>query len=464
MDRAARKTSRQAGKQAEGQNCPVLFTANPQTHRVERNTERKNMQLLIQLRWLAVVGQVITISLVYSGMDISLPLLPMASVVLALVVTNLGYTLWLQWRPATVTPRVLLGALLADVVALTLQLYLSGGVNNPFIYLFLLQVILGTVLLRPEYAWAMVCITAACVVSLAFYYRPLPVALGSSLPNLYTLGLLICFALTTVLMVVFISQVVSNLRQRDSRLADMRQRASEEEHIVRMGLLATGAAHELGTPLATMSVILGDWQRMPQVRGDADMMADLAEMQEQLLRCKSIVSGVLLSAGETRAAGLEATTLLLFMEQLVARWRQHHEPEKFFFTHQLERDVPILSDTALEQVICNVLDNAYEASPREVHLHLERVGDQLELVVRDLGPGFTEAILAKLGKPYQSTKKGRPGRGVGLFLVVNVVRSLGGSVQAGNRMHGGAEVRIRLPLASISLEDSHGHTTPTAAG
>ncbi|MDR3004220.1 MAG: ATP-binding protein [Acidovorax sp.] len=442
----------------------MLLTATPQTHRVERNTERKNMRLLIQLRWLAVLGQVITISLVHSGMDIALPMLPMMAVALALALTNLGYGWWLQWRPATVTPKVLFVALLIDVAALTLQLYWSGGAHNPFIYLFLLQVILGTVLLRPQYAWAMVAITAVSVVGLSFYYRPLPVVLGSGLPNLYTLGLLICFALTTVLMVVFITQVVSNLRQRDSRLADMRQRASEEEHIVRMGLLATGAAHELGTPLATMSVILGDWQRMPQVRGDADLMADLAEMQAQLLRCKAIVNGVLLSAGETRAAGLESTTLLRFLEQLVERWRQHHEPQKFFFTHQLARDLPILSDTALEQVICNVLDNAYEASPQEVHLHLECAGDMLELVVRDRGPGFDQAILAKLGKPYQSTKQGRPGRGVGLFLVVNVVRSLGGSVQAGNRVHGGAEVSIRLPLASITLENHHGHPTPTAAG
>lgn len=449
---------------AAGHNGAVLFAASSPLHNVELNTERKNLRLLIQLRWLAVMGQIVTISLVHSGMNIPLPLLPMASVVLTLVLANLGYTLWLEWRPATVTPAVLFVALLVDVAALTLQLYLSGGVNNPFIYLFLLQVILGTVLLRAQYAWTMVGITALCVLTLAFYYHPLPVVLGTGLPNLYTLGLLICFALTTILMVVFITQVVSNLRQRDSRLADMRQRASEEEHIVRMGLLATGAAHELGTPLATMSVILGDWQRVPQVRSDPDLMADLTEMQDQLLRCKGIVNGVLLSAGETRAAGLESTTLLRFMEELVARWRQHHDPEKFFFTHQIERDVDILSDTALEQMICNVLDNAFEASPREVHLHLERTGDQLELVVRDRGPGFDPAILAKLGKPYQSTKTGRAGRGVGLFLVVNVVRSLGGSVQAGNRMHGGAEVRIRLPLASITLENSHGHATPTAAG
>ena len=442
----------------------MLFAAEPPTQSVERNTERKNLRLLIQLRWLAVLGQIITILLVHSFLHISLPLVPMMAVVSALALANLGYTMWLQWRPATVTPGVLFGALLADVVALTLQLYLSGGASNPFIYLFLLQVILGTVLLKSEYAWTMVGITALCVLMLAFYYQPLPVALGGGLPNLYTLGLLICFALTTILMVVFITQVVSNLRQRDSRLADMRQRASEEEHIVRMGLLATGAAHELGTPLSTMSVILGDWQHMPQVRDDPDMMADLEEMKDQLLRCKAIVNGVLLSAGETRAAGLESTTLMRFMEALVGRWRQHHEPEKFFFTHQLDRDVPILSDTALEQVICNVLDNAYEASPQEVHLHMEITSDTLELVVRDLGPGFDERILAKLGKPYQSTKKGRPGRGVGLFLVVNVVRSLGGSVQAGNRMHRGAEVRIRLPLASITLEKMHGNATPTAAG
>lgn len=444
----------------------MLFAVDPpSSHRVERNTERKNLRLLIQLRWLAVVGQIVTISLVHSGMNIPLPLGAMTLVVLALVLTNWCYMLWLQWFPASVTPRVLFGALLVDVVSLTLQLYLSGGTNNPFIYLFLLQVILGTVLLRPRYAWAMVVITALCVLMLTFYYQPLSVALGSGLPNLYTIGLLICFALTTILMVVFITQVVSNLRQRDSRLADMRQRATEEEHIVRMGLLATGAAHELGTPLSTMSVILGDWQHMAQVRDDPDMLADLEEMQAQLLRCKAIVNGVLLSAGETRAAGLESTTLMRFMQQVVGRWRQHHEPEKFFFTHQIERDVTILSDTALEQVICNVLDNALEASPSEVHLHMEIVQDQLELVVRDLGPGFAEAILAKFGKPYQSTKKGRPGRGVGLFLVVNVVRSLGGSIQAGNRKHGGAEVRIRLPLASITLEKPHGNTTaPAAAG
>ena len=115
--------------------------------RVERITERKNMQLLIQLRWIAVVGQVVTISLVHYGLQIPLPLLPMALVLLALMATNLAYIYWSQGQRRKITARSLFYALLADVAALALQLYLSGGASNPFIYLFLLQVILAALLL-----------------------------------------------------------------------------------------------------------------------------------------------------------------------------------------------------------------------------------------------------------------------------------------------------------------------------
>lgn len=434
---------------------------------VEFNTERRNMQLLIQLRWLAVVGQVLTILFVHFVLGIALPLPEMGLVLLALVITNLVYVVCFKWQRRNVTSFVLFVALLADVAALALQLHLSGGASNPFIYLFLLQAILGAVLLKPVYTWGIVLITSVCAVRLAMSHRPLAVQFQGieGLNNLYVVGLLICFSLTTVLLVVFITRIVTNLRRRDSRLASMRQKASEEEHMVRMGLLATGAAHELGTPLATMSVILGDWHRMPEIQRNPELLLDLEEMQQQLLRCKHIVTGVLQSAGETRADSPETTTLFAFMDGLVQRWREHHFPEKFFFTTDVEADMPIVSDTALHQMICNVLDNAYEASPREVHMHMECVHDELRLTVRDRGPGFAPAILRNLGKPNQSTKKGRPGRGVGLFLVLNVARSLGGRVEAGNRETGGAEVQIRLPLSAITTlgPASHGPAPAAAA-
>ncbi|MFG5778288.1 ATP-binding protein [Comamonas sp. J-3] len=418
------------------------------------------MQLLIQLRWLAVVGQVVTISLVHWGLDIHLPLHEMFAILLGLVIINLGCMWWLHWREHDIASTDLFIALLADVSALSMLLYLSGGANNPFITLFLLQITLGAVLLKPFYAWAIVVVTACCAVALAFFYQPLQIMTnrGGSMHSLYLIGLLISFGLNAILLVAFINRIMANLQLRDARLADLRQRAAEEEHIVRMGLLASGAAHELGTPLSTLAVILGDWQRMPQIAQERDLMDDLHEMEHQVQRCKSIVTGVLMSAGETRGDAPETTTLVTFMERVVAQWRGHRQPANFVYREQLPSDVPIISDTALQQMIFNVLDNALEASPGFVQLFVDcDSGDnpQLQLVVSDSGPGFRADILAQLGKPYQSSK-GRPGGGLGLFLVMNVARSLGGHVQARNReqhLGGGAEVRISLPLAAIALND-----------
>jgi two-component system, sensor histidine kinase RegB len=108
-------------------------------------------------------------------------------------------------------------------------------------------------------------------------------------------------------------------------------------------------------------------------------------------------------------------------------------------------------------VVFNVLDNAYDSSPAWVGVFVERDGDALVIRVSDRGPGFAPQMLAQFGKPYQSSK-GRPGGGLGLFLVVNVVRKLGGSVSASNRPEGGASVTLKLPLAALALgARSHGH-------
>ena len=132
------------------------------------------------------------------------------------------------------------------------------------------------------------------VVLLAQHSQPLPLATNvrDGWASPYVLGLLVCFMLNAILVVVFITRISHNLRRRDARLAAVRQRAAEEEHIVRMGLLASGAAHELGTPLSSLSVILGDWARTPQIASDADMMAELREMQSELARCKAILSSM----------------------------------------------------------------------------------------------------------------------------------------------------------------------------
>lgn len=414
-------------------------------------TGLKNMQQLIQLRWLAVVGQVATILMVHFGFGIRLPLEKMLAALALLAGFNLASQL--RWRIRRAVSNVeLFVALLVDVAMLTVQLYLSGGATNPFVFLYLLQISIGAVLLETWSTWTLVVVTCACFAGLAIVRVPLalPLDLRLGLPRSYLAGALICFALIAALLVFFITRISRNLRARDARLADLRQRASEEEHIVRMGLLASGAAHDLGTPLATLSVILGDWRRLPHFTSDPELLAEIDEMQVQVQRCKTILSSILLSAGEARGESSVETTVRRFVDDLAEEWRATRPLFEFDYDNRFGQDLPMVSDSALKQAVFNVLDNALEASPHWVRLDAAHVGDTLELTVTDAGPGFTPETLASYGKPYVSTK-GRPGGGLGLFLVVSVTRTLGGSVRVHNRPEGGATVTLALPLAAIRL-------------
>jgi two-component system sensor histidine kinase RegB len=419
---------------------------------LDNATGHKNMQQLIQLRWFAVVGQVATILVVHYGFGIRLPLDNMLQVLTCLALFNV-VSLLRSRTLRRVTNGELFLALLVDVATLTAQLYLSGGATNPFVFLYLLQVILGAVLLKAWSTWTIVVVTSLCFAGLALFSRPLALPLDHNrgLWSPYIQGMLVCFALNAALLVIFITRIGRNLRARDARLADLRQRASEEEHIVRMGLLASGAAHELGTPLATLAVILGDWQHMPEFKGNPVLLEEIGEMQTQLKRCKSIVSGILLSAGETRGESSAATTVNTFLADLVAEWRVGRPVAEFEFENRIAPDLPVVSDSTLKQMICNVLDNALEASPHWLRMEAGVEEGALVLQVTDAGPGFAPDILAQLGKPYNSSK-GRPGGGLGLFLVVNVARTLGGAVTASNRPQGGAQVRLTLPLSEIEIK------------
>ncbi|MFT0548838.1 sensor histidine kinase [Allopusillimonas ginsengisoli] len=415
---------------------------------------RDNLRQLVQLRWIAVLGQIVAIFVAQVGFRLPLPLEHMIVVVVLLAMFNVFSMGRLHLRTPVRQAEIFL-ALLLDVGALTALLYLSGGPTNPFIFLFLLQVALAAILLRPATTWAIFALTTLAFIglSLTSHRFALPLELGRGLSSPFILGMLVCFALCALLLVIFITRITQNLRLRDARLADMRQRTAAEEHIVHMGLLASGAAHELGSPLATLDIILGDWSHGEQLGRDPELAQDLHEMQVQVRRCKAIVSGILMSAGEMRGEEPTETTVNDFMGALVRQWRASHPAGLLQYENQFGEDVRIISDHALKQMVFNVLDNALEASPAGQRLVVTHEDDWLVITVSDQGPGFAPLILSEIGKPYQSTK-GRPGGGLGLFLSLNVARKLSGSLMAANLPGRGACVTIRLPLSALTPEEN----------
>lgn len=416
---------------------------------------RHAMALLVQLRWIAVAGQLLTMAAVSLGLGIALPLPELLAAPALLAAVNLA-TLALIRHGADFSGRAMAAAVMLDVGALAWQLYHSGGATNPFAFLFLLQIVIAAILLDRRRSWTVALAAIVAMLALTFRYRPLalPAPYAADPFALYRLGSLVCFVLIAVLLVFFVARMDRNRRESDAALAALRQQAAEEDHIVRMGLLASGAAHELGTPLSSLSVIFGDWARIPEIADNPDLAEDVREIQSELARCKAIVSGILLSAGEIRGENPEVTTMRTFLGQIVAEWRGRMAGA-LLVEDRFGEDRPIVADPALRQVIGNVIDNAVEVSPARVDITATQADGALRLDVRDYGPGFAPDMLARVGRPYSSTKR-RPGGGLGLFLVVNVMRKLGGAVTVRNHPEGGACVTLSIPLASLAYRGDDG--------
>ena len=405
----------------------------------------ENMRQLIQLRWIAVAGQLLAILISYYGLGVPLPVAFMIGIIGLLALANIAFSAKL---PRAIGWDALSLSLLLDMFALTGLLFLSGGSNNPFISLYLVQVVLGAILLPQRIAGLLTAAACAFYALLSLQYWPLKLPEPATV--LMQVGQLIAFAMVAVLLVLFIARTSRNLRARDDFLAELRQRAIEEEGIVRMGLFASGAAHELGTPLSSLSVLVADWQRHGAFADDPNLAEELVEATAEVERCKRIVSNILHSAGSARGEAMESVRARSLIDEVSQEWAAAHPEVPFDQATQTLAMVRIPAEPALRQAIWSLLENAAEASPGSVSLAANVEDDAVVIAVLDRGPGFATNQLGTAGQLFQSTKG--PGHGLGLFLAGNVARQLGGSLHVANRADGGADVRLILPLTSIGTD------------
>ena len=401
----------------------------------------ENMRQLIQLRWIAVAGQLLAILISYFGLGVPLPVALMIGIIGLLALANLVFSAMLTraigWDALSLS-------LLLDMVALTGLLFLSGGSNNPFISLYLVQVVLGAILLPQRVAGLLA--AAACGFYAFLSLQSWPLKLPEPATELMQVGQLVAFGMVAVLLVLFIARTSRNLRARDDYLTELRQRAIEEEGIIRMGLFASGAAHELGTPLSSLSVLVADWQRHGAFADDPNLAEELAEANAEVDRCKRIVSNILHSAGSARGEAMESVRARSLIDEVSQEWAAAHPEVPFDRATETLAMVRIPAEPALRQALWSLLENAAEASPSSVSLATSVEDDAVIIAVLDRGPGFGTNQLRTTGQLFQSTKG--PGHGLGLFLAGNVARQLGGSLHVANRAGGGAAVRLFLPLAS----------------
>lgn len=407
-----------------------------------------HLRRLLLMRWFAMAGQLLLILAARPLLDIELPLPPMLAIVVLLAGFNLVTRLRLA-RSGPVTDSELFAQLCVDITALTLLLFFSGGAANPLVSLYLPSIAIAAVVLPGRFAWGVVALGVAAYSLLVFFNVPLPVADAERATRLHLAGMWLIFVASAALIAWFVARMAAAIRSRDRELAAAREEALRNERVVALGSLAAGAAHELGTPLATMAILAGELERNAAL--DAGIREDLALLREQIEHCKGIITVLAARAGQTRAEGGGAIGLDRWLEQVIARWRQlRPHAEAKVSLHGTAPAPRVVGEATLEQALLNLFNNAADAGRGEVDIEAEWNDERLSLEVRDRGPGFDASVLLAAGRAFVTTRA--EGTGIGLFLAHAAVERLGGRIALANREGGGAVTRVELPLEKIRAE------------
>ncbi|MGE0859770.1 MAG: ATP-binding protein [Gammaproteobacteria bacterium] len=404
------------------------------------------LHTLAWLRWLAVGGQCCAVAWVTQvvGLDLQRGALYGAALLLAL------FNLWAMKRARRVReaqPLEVLAHLCVDVVTLAWLVALTGGTANPFVSLFLLPIALVAVALPPRWVLATAALCGAGYAAAAGFARPLPHVhgmFGDSF-DLHVLGMTVNFVLSAAVLTGFVSYLAHTLRRRDRELAELREQFTRNEGILALATHAASVAHELNTPLATLTLML------EQQAEDGDPVAvpreDVGLMRALVDACRDRVRELAAPAG-----GVDSTRLSLAaaLERVIERWRLLR-PEVHLERHVDLRDAPDLPlDAGIGHLLQALLNNAADASAAaggtEVELELRFADGRLQGRVRDHGRGFDNAAPPLPGTLFRTTKPG--GLGVGLALSHATVERLGGELAMEAAGERGVAVSFSLPLVA----------------
>lgn len=408
---------------------------------------RSPLALLIALRWLAILAQSLTVALVDLKLGITLPMLPVSLILAAQLLFNLWTMRTLaRWPGRDVPADDLALQFTFDILALAIMLYYTGGAFNPFVSLFLVPLAIAAVMLPVAYATGMVILTVFLYGSLMDSSIPLPSpdpSVASQL-SLHLFGMWVNFIISACLIAGFLSWLSLRLRDSQQALRQVREVNLRQEQILALGTLAAGTAHELGTPLATMAVVMADLEEdVPD-----NLKADVRLVLQQIGVCKEKLAQLV---REVRQGGAEPEwmTVESFFTRIVGDFRLLHPAVPLQTAcEEAARKILLRVDRQLQQAMLNLLNNAASASPSEVMFACVILETQVRFDIADRGPGFAEAELSSLGIRIVSSRS-EEGMGIGLLLSNATVERHGGEVRVSSRRGGGALVTVSLPRGEV---------------
>lgn len=405
---------------------------------------------LVHLRWLSVAAMACIGLVIFPWLAPQHPREPLLILALLLAGINLvllgGPAHWLGGSAGSLTQ------LLLDLFAWGTFLYFAGGVTNPAISLLLPLVAVGAAILKPGQAWALA--LAAMLTYLLLWRFHLPVRLPDAdmAMRWHLAGMWLSFALSALTVVWFVVRLNAALSRRDRALAASDAARARDAYVVGLGKLAAGAAHRLGTPLATLRILSDELVRRPDI--DAEVREDLELMRQQIDHCRDILNSLTHEAGQQRAEAGGPVRVADWLKTTLDRW-QALRPDAAYTLDcaQAVGAHAIVVDASLADGLLNLLDNAANANARNncasspVGLAVLISAHGLVVEVQDRGAGFAAAQSEPDEPLCQAPFSGETsGMGVGLLLTRSAVEQHGGELTLDPRPGGGTLARIHLPV------------------
>lgn len=400
---------------------------------------RQNLWRLTLIRTLVLAAQAGSVGVAYLLDLLPLPWLQLAitigfSMVLCVMTAIRLRTSW------PVTELEYAVQLAFDMLIHSVLLYYSGGSTNPFVSYYLVPLTIAAVTLPWLYSLILSGLALVSYTLLLVQFYPMgtfPIARESM--QIY--GMWLSFALAAAVITFFAAKMAEELRRQEQLRAERREEGLRDQQLLAVATQAAGAAHELGTPLATMSVLI---KEMRQDHNDPLLQEDLAVLQEQVKQCKLTLQSLVRAAEANRRLAVDEQDVTDWLDEALNRWHLMRPEASYRFQRLGQGSVPRLAPPPdLTQALLNLLNNAADACPEGLEVHLNWDAEEICISIRDHGAGVPLAIAEQIGKPFFTTKG--KGFGLGLFLSKASVTRAGGSVKLYSHEEGGTLTELRLP-------------------
>ncbi|MBV8851509.1 MAG: ActS/PrrB/RegB family redox-sensitive histidine kinase [Methylobacteriaceae bacterium] len=414
-----------------------------------RRARRLRVDTLVRLRWLAIAGQSAAVLGTYFGLRFPLPIGPCLLGIAVSAALNLTLRLRLSrtHRLADGPAAALLGF---DILQLSALLYLTGGIENPFVMLFLAPVMISAVSLPGRLTLTLAALMIVCATGLTVEHMPLPWFADErlALPLLYRISIWVALVLGAAFIGIYAARVAEEARRLGDALTATELILAREQHLTQLDGLAAAAAHELGTPLATIALVTAELRK--QTPQDAATKEDLALLAQEIARCRTIL-GKLTSLSEDSDGVFDRMKLSQLIEEVVEPQRNFGVEVRVSQTGDGPEPV-CLRNPGLMYGLGNLVENAIDFARSEVRIGAVWSSQAVTVMIEDDGPGFLPDVLGHLGEPYVSSRFDRrakseegSGLGLGLFIAKTLLERSGASVKTANAdpPETGARITIR---------------------